>query len=71
MSVRDLRAVDDAKLREMYEDKKQDLYTMRINHAQGELKDTSGLRRVRRELARLEMILQERKRAAQAAAKGK
>jgi large subunit ribosomal protein L29 len=70
-SARELRALDEAKLRELYEDKKQDLYTMRINHAQGELKDTSTLRQARREVARILMVLQEREAAAESAAKGK
>lgn len=69
MNARELRAMTDEQLRDQYEDLKQALYTLRINKATGELKDTSLVRKTRHDLARVLTILRERELAAQAAAK--
>jgi large subunit ribosomal protein L29 len=69
MNVRELRALPDDKLRDTYEDLKEELYTLRINRVTGELKDTSSLRRTRRSIARLLSVLREREAANQAEGK--
>jgi large subunit ribosomal protein L29 len=69
MKARELRAMTDEQLRDAYEDLKQELYTLRINKATGELKDTSMVKKTRHDLARVLTILRERELAAQAAAK--
>jgi large subunit ribosomal protein L29 len=64
MKSRELRALNDAKLLELYDDKKQSLYMFRQQKVTGELKDTSAFRRTRREIARILTILRERQLAA-------
>jgi large subunit ribosomal protein L29 len=64
MKSRELRALNDAKLLELYDDKKQSLYMFRQQKVTGELKDTTAFRRTRREIARILTILRERQLAA-------
>jgi large subunit ribosomal protein L29 len=71
MKVRELRELDDEKLSDLYEDKKEAMYALRRDHAIGELKDTSQIRNNRRELARINQVRRERELAAASAAKGK
>jgi large subunit ribosomal protein L29 len=59
------------KLQELYQDKKQDMHTLRINAAMGELKDTSQIRKARHEIARILTVLRQRELAASAAQKDK
>lgn len=65
MKSREMRALSDEKLLDLFNDKKNDMYVMRQQKASGELKDTSGIRRSRREIARLLTILRERQLAPQ------
>lgn len=65
MKSREMRALSDEKLLDLFNDKKNDMYVMRQQKASGELKDTSAIRRTRREIARLLTILRERQLAAQ------
>ncbi len=60
MKTREARALSDAKLLELYDDKKVSLYTFRQQKITGELKDTSLFRQTRREIARILTILRER-----------
>lgn len=69
MRARELRAMTEEQLRDKYEDLKQELYTLRINKATGELKDTSMIKKTRQVIARLLTVLRERELAAAAAAK--
>jgi large subunit ribosomal protein L29 len=55
----------------LYQDKKQDMHTLRINAAMGELKDTSQIRNARHEIARILTVLRQRELAASAAQKDK
>lgn len=63
MKIRELRALADEKLLDTYEDLKEELYTLRINLATGELKDTSAVRKTRRSIARALTVLRERQAA--------
>jgi large subunit ribosomal protein L29 len=60
MKSREVRALNDAKLLELYDDKVQALYNFRLQKMTGELKDTSLFRQTRREIARILTILRER-----------
>jgi len=60
MTVRELRTMTDEKLLDLIDDKKQNLFTMRQQFANGELKDTSTVRETRRDIARILTILHER-----------
>lgn len=67
MKSREMRALSNEKLLDLYNDKKNDMYVLRQQKTSGELKDTSGIRRTRRELARILTLLRERQLAAQVA----
>lgn len=60
MKTRELRALQDVKLLELFDDAKQSLYMFRQQKITGELKDTSAFRQKRREIARILTILRER-----------
>jgi len=64
LKVRELRALGDDELLDKYEDIKEEMYVLRLNHATGELVDTSEFRKTKRTLARLLTILRERELAA-------
>lgn len=63
----ELREMSDSELEDYYEDLKEDLYKLRLNHSTGELVDTSQFKAVRRTIARTLTILNERRLAAQLA----
>jgi large subunit ribosomal protein L29 len=71
MAAKDLQGLSVEKLQELYQDKKQDMHTLRINAAMGELKDTSQIRKVRHEVARILTVLRQRELAAGVAQKDK
>ncbi|MCU0511301.1 MAG: 50S ribosomal protein L29 [Anaerolineae bacterium] len=70
MKIKELRALADDKLVDLYEDTRQEIYKLRENHAIGELKDTSQIQKVRRLVARIRLIQRERELAAAPGAKG-
>jgi len=63
----ELRGKTDDQLFDMYEDLKEEVYRLRLNHATGELVDTSQFKQTKRTIARLLTILRERELAAQIA----
>jgi large subunit ribosomal protein L29 len=63
----ELRGKTDDQLFDMYEDLKEELYRLRLNHATGELVDTTQFKQTKRTIARLLTILRERELAAQIA----
>lgn len=67
LKSRELRAMSDSQLLDLFEDKKEEMYTMRQNLSIGELKDTSAIKNSRREVARILTILRERQLAAEIA----
>jgi large subunit ribosomal protein L29 len=71
MAAKDLQGLSIEKLEELYQDKKQDMHTLRINAAMGELKDTSQIRKVRHEVARILTVRRQLQLAAEAAQKDK
>lgn len=70
MKSRELRALNDEKLLELYDDKVQSLYHLRLEKVTGELKDTSLFHKTRREIARILTILRERQLVQDTAKKG-
>lgn len=64
IQIRELRALDDEQLLDKYEDLKEEMYVLRLNHATGELVDTAEFRKTKQTLARVLTILRERELAA-------
>jgi large subunit ribosomal protein L29 len=60
MKTSELRDMDDAELREHLTTSRRELFGLRFQHATGELDNTSGLGRARREIARTLTIARER-----------
>ena len=59
-----LQDLTNEELDTLYQDKKQDMHTLRINAAMGELKDTSQIRKARHEIARILTVQHQRRLAA-------
>jgi large subunit ribosomal protein L29 len=60
MTARELRDLSDDKLREQIATARRDAFGLRLQHATGELENTAGLRRARRELARALTVARQR-----------
>ena len=60
MLIDELRVKDDEALLDLYEDLKEELYKLRLNHATGELVDTSQFKKTKRTLARVLTVMRER-----------
>ncbi|GEM_PF-932787 len=65
---KELQDMTNEQLDILYQDKKQDMHTLRINAAMGELKDTSQIRKARHEIARILTVQHQRTLAAHASA---
>ena len=65
MRTADLRNLSDDELVEHIETARRDLFGLRFQHATGELDNTAGLRRAKREIARALTIARERELDAQ------
>jgi large subunit ribosomal protein L29 len=60
MTAAELRDLNDGELAEHIHTARRDLFGLRFQHATGELDNTSGLRRAKREIARALTIAHER-----------
>jgi large subunit ribosomal protein L29 len=60
MNAKELRDIPDTELAEQIATLRKDLFGRRFANATGELEDTAGLRRTRRELARALTVARER-----------
>lgn len=60
MKASELRALDDAQLREKLAEYKVELFNLRFQKATGKLTNTSRPRQVKKEIARILTILRER-----------
>ena len=60
MTASELRDMDDAELAERIATARRELFGLRFQHATGELDNTSGLARARREIARALTVARER-----------
>lgn len=65
MLMDEIRAMTDEEILDAIEDKKNDMWTLRLQKATGELKDTNLYGRARRDVARLKTVLRERELAAE------
>ena len=65
MKAKDLRERTTDDLGELRAQLEKDLFSYRMKNHTGQLEDTSLLGKTRRDLARIQLILSERKRAAQ------
>jgi len=63
----EIRALNDAELQERIDDAKEEMFNLRFQRASGQLENTSRVRVVRREVARLKTIQRERQLAAELA----
>lgn len=64
MKARELRGRDDAALRGQLVDLKKEQLNLRFQKATGQLENTSRVRAVRRDIARIQGVLGERRRTA-------
>jgi large subunit ribosomal protein L29 len=60
MKAADLRDLSDTELRERVETARRELFGLRFQHATGELDNTAGLARAKREVARALTVARER-----------
>ncbi len=60
MKAAELRDLSDGELREHIETARRDLFGLRFQHATGELDNTAGLKKAKREIARALTIVRER-----------
>ena len=60
MEVREIRDMTDGQLREAVASLRKDLFGLRFSNAIGELENTAGLGRARRDLARALTVVRER-----------
>ena len=64
MKALDLRALDAAELTEKLEEAKEELFNLRFQMATNQLDNTSRLRQLRREVARINTVIREQEIAA-------
>jgi len=67
MHIMEIRSKTDDELIDELEDLKAAMYRLRIEHATGELKDTSQFKKTKRDIARILTVQRERELAAQVA----
>lgn len=60
MFVDELRAMDDSKLLDELDDKKEELQRLRFQKAVGQLEDQNLISRAKRDIARIKTVLRER-----------
>jgi large subunit ribosomal protein L29 len=60
MKIEDIRKFSDEELKTKIFDTKKEYMEMRFQHISGQLTDTSKIKKIRRDIARLETILKER-----------
>jgi large subunit ribosomal protein L29 len=70
MKAREIRDMEEAELRRQAATQRRDLLGLRLANATGELDDTAGLGRSRRDLARLLTVARERELAAEEERRG-
>jgi large subunit ribosomal protein L29 len=67
-NIVELREMSDDKLQEMLENAREEMFNLRFQNASARLDDYSRLKAVRREIAQLETVLNNRRQAVEAAA---
>jgi large subunit ribosomal protein L29 len=69
MKIREIRQLSDDEILNALEDQKEALFNLRFQKASGQLEDTNMPRKVRKDVARLKLVLRERQIAAELAHK--
>ena len=69
MKISDIRPKTDDELKTQLADLQKEKFNLRFQRSSGQLENTSRVRQVRRDIARIETVLGERTRTASAAAK--
>lgn len=64
MKAEELRVKTDDELRQQLLDLKKEAFNLRFQKASGQLENTARVRQVRRDIARIKMLMNERSRAA-------
>ncbi|MDQ3327755.1 MAG: 50S ribosomal protein L29 [Chloroflexota bacterium] len=62
MEATDIRGTDDATIRQQMTDAKQEMFNLRMRMAVGHTVNTARIRNLRRDVARMQTILNERRR---------
>ena len=60
LNIKEIRELDNKDLTQEVEDLKQELFNLRFQHAVGQLDDTARLRTVKKTIARLLTVMNER-----------
>lgn len=71
MDVREVRKMSDEQILDALEDNREEMYKLRLQKANGELKNPIMIRANRRDLARLKTVLSQRHAQAGSESKGK
>jgi len=71
IASKDLRAMTDSELNQKLEEVHQELFNLRFRHATKQVEDTSRIRVVKRDIARIQTIMRERQLAAAAEHEGR
>lgn len=61
MKVKDIRGMNDQKLKETLNELKSELFNLRFQHATGHLENPMRMGQIRRDIARVKTIMTERK----------
>lgn len=61
MDIREIREMADEKLLDQLEDLKESIFNLRFQKAFGQLEDPNAIPRARRDVARVKMVIRERK----------
>ncbi len=62
MQAKELREMTDAELNSLMHDLKEELFTLRFEKARGKLNNPSRFKQIKREIARLETVFNEKER---------
>ena len=65
VTAEQLRKIDSEELEQMLEDAKEEFFNLRFQLASGQLEDSSRIRIVRRDIARIKTIMRQRQLAAE------
>ena len=63
MKASDLKDLTEDELQTQYDDTRQELFNLRLQQATGQIERPSRLRDVRRDIARIETVINQRKKA--------
>lgn len=65
MEAKDISGLQSNEIRTKIDDAYRELFNLRFQRAQNQLKDTNSIRRVRRDIAKMKTVLRQRELAAQ------